>query len=64
MLGAMMPKTTIDKDGDLFLMKNKIRRSENSLVASPTSDLMPFHHVQQTQLGALIPRSPNSGHHH
>jgi len=57
-----MPEAAVHKEGDLFWTKDKVWRTEKSLVASPAGDVIPAQRDQQPHLRPFIPRSPNFGH--
>ncbi len=61
-LGAPVPKASINKHSGLQLWKNKVRFTRQLGASSPALDAVFPEDLYQPQLSVFIARSPNAGH--
>ena len=60
--GAAVPKTSVDKDGDLPLGKSKVGLSWQREMPPPSGDLVLSQQDQRCLLGLLVPLPPDERH--
>lgn len=61
-LGATVPETTVNENGDTSCVEHEVRFPENRLVAPPAGDMMPAEEFHQGDFRVLIAVSTNAGH--
>jgi len=61
-LGAAVPETSVDEDGDFLLGKREVGLSRQRKMPSPAGDLVLPQHREQRLFGLLVSPPPNKGH--
>ncbi len=61
-LGATVPETSVDEDGNFLLGEGKVGLSRQRKMPSPASDLVSFQQAQQRILRLLVGLAPDEGH--
>jgi hypothetical protein len=61
-LGAAMPETSVDEDGDFLLGESKVGLSGQRQMPSPASDFFAPQERQQCLFGLLVPLPSDEGH--
>src|ERR1017187_1456647 len=59
---ATVPKTTVHKNCELFLMKNKIRFADDFLISTPAGNLVCPENRNQFEFRILVPLGFDRGH--